>query len=502
MTTSLSELKVRSKRIADISAALGLLEWDQETCMPPAASAARGDQRGALAEIAHEMLVAPETLRLLEGAERETASLPEDSNDRRLTAVARRDYDHAVKVPAELVAEISRASSITHEVWARAREASDFELFAPHLETMFGLARRMADCLGYSGHVYDALLDLYEPGATHAAIRTLFTELRPRLVELTHAISARPPVDDSPLHGSFPVDAQRALTLSVVAALGFDLARGRQDEAAHPFCAGFSHNDVRITTRFSTAYLGQALWSSMHEAGHGMYDQGWPADWEGTPLGGGASLGIHESQSRLWENVVGRSRPFCRWLLPKLKQAFPDRFNATGAEALYRAANRVVPSFIRVEADEVTYNLHILLRFELESELLAGTLAIKDLPDAWNDRMEQYFGIHPRSAAEGVLQDVHWSEGLIGYFPTYTLGNIVSGQLWDALTRDIPAVDAHIENGNFAPILAWQNSHVHQYGRKYLPGELVQLATGKPLSSEPYVAYLVGKYSELYDLPR
>jgi carboxypeptidase Taq len=302
------------------------------------------------------------------------------------------------------------------------------------------------------------------------------------------------------LHGAFPIDKQREVTLQAVQKIGFDMHCGRQDEAAHPFCANASKYDVRLTTRFDPNYLGQALYASLHEAGHGMYEQGSPDAYEGTILAGSSSLGVHESQSRLWENLVGRSRAFCRFFLPTLQAAFPDALGAVSVEAFYRAVNKVAPSFIRVEADEVTYNLHILLRFEMESDLLTGKLAFKDVPEAWNAKMEEYLGITPQTNSEGCLQDVHWSEGLIGYFPTYTLGNLISAQLFHYIRQAEPNLDAKIESGDFAPILSWLRANIHAYGGKFLPHEVIEKATGEPLTSKYYNAYLNGKFGEIYAL--
>ena len=306
--------------------------------------------------------------------------------------------------------------------------------------------------------------------------------------------------DASLIHGEFPIEKQKELTLKVVEAIGYDLSRGRQDEAAHPFCTNFSRDDVRITTRFDEKYIAQSLYASMHEAGHAMYEQGSPAKYEATPLAGGVSLGVHESQSRLWENLVGRSRSFCQWVFPMLQATFPDKFTDTIPERWYRAVNKVEPSFIRVEADEVTYNLHILLRFELECDLLTGALTVSDLPDAWNAKMQTYLGITPKNYAEGCLQDVHWSAGLIGYFPTYSMGNLLSSQLWQAAKKSLPELDAQIGSGEFGPLLGWLRENVHGYGHKYLPGELILKATGEPLTSRYYVDYLKTKYGDIYGL--
>ncbi|HZO90322.1 MAG TPA: carboxypeptidase M32 [Chthonomonadaceae bacterium] len=501
MSESLHQLKTRLARISRLRQAAALLGWDQQTYMPPGAAAARAEQSATLSQLIHEMFVGEETGRLLEKAVAETQGVDPDSDDARLLAVLRRDYDRATRLPTELVTEIARHTALAQEVWQRARANSDFAAFAPALEKMLNLIRQEAEYLGYEQHPYNALLEGYEPGARQAEVAAMFAEMKPHLVALTQAIAAsKNPIDDRLLYGHFPIERQRELTLHVVQSLGYDLQRGRQDEAAHPFCSDFSRDDVRITTRFSPEYLAQALYASLHEAGHAMYEQGSPPEYEATPLAGAASLGVHESQSRLWENLVGRSRPFCAYLFPQLQQTFPDQFGKADVEAYYRAINKVEPSLIRVEADEVTYNLHILLRFELECDLLTGQLTVSDLPEAWNARMKAYLGVTPPDDAHGVLQDIHWAIGLVGYFPTYTIGNLLSAQLWHAARQALPDLDAQIARGEFAPLLGWLRQNVHRYGRKYLPGELAVKATGEPLTSRYYVDYLTAKFRDLYSL--
>ncbi len=501
MSESLHKFKARCAMISRLGQAAGLLGWDQQTYMPSGAAMARAEQMAALGQFLHELSTSEETGNLLVKAEADTAGQPDDSDEVRMLRVFRRAFDKATKLPTELVAEIARHASIGQDIWARARHANDFVAFAPALEKMLDLTRQSAGYLGYKDHLYDALIDNYEPGTTTADVAAMFAELKPDLVALTHAIAhSKRPVDDSNVHGDFPTEQQKALTLAVVAAVGYDLTRGRQDIAEHPFCSNFSRDDVRITTRFDPKFLNQALYASLHEAGHAMYEQGSPAVYEATSLAGGASLGVHESQSRLWENQVGRSRGFCRWVFPQLQTHFPDALAHSDAETFYRAVNKVTPSLIRVEADEVTYNLHTMLRFELECDLLTGKLAVADLPAAWNAKMESYLGVTPPTNADGVLQDVHWSCGLIGYFPTYSIGNLLSAQLWEAAKTALPDLDAQIERGEFAALLGWLRTNVHAYGSKYLPKELVLKATGKPLSARAYVTYLTTKYSDIYAL--
>jgi carboxypeptidase Taq len=501
MADSLTQLKDRLLRVKRLSEVSELLDWDQQTYLPEGAAAARGEQSATLSEVIHETLVSDTTGDLLARAEREIAGLDSESDDARMLAVVRRDFDRETKIPADLVAELSRHAAVAHSIWVRARQENDFASFVPALEKMLDLTRRKAEHLGYDGHIYDALLDAYEPGMKQADVARMFAELKPVLVKLIGAIGASTrPTDTQMLHRSYPVQAQRELTLALAAAFGFDLKRGRQDEAAHPFCSGFNRDDVRITTRFDPDYLGQGLYATLHETGHGLYEQGLPAEYDPTPLGASVSLGIHESQSRLWENLVGRSRPYCEFLFPRLEAAFPTATKGESAESLYRAVNAVKPSLVRVEADEVTYNLHIMVRFELECALLTGTLAVNDLPEAWNERMREYFGLTPPDDSQGVLQDVHWSAGLMGYFPTYALGNVISGQLWHAIRAAIPDLDEQTRRGRFDDLLAWLRANVHRYGRKYLPAELIQKATGEPLTARHYTDYLTTKYTELYAL--
>jgi carboxypeptidase Taq len=393
----------------------------------------------------------------------------------------------------------SKLAAEAHEKWVEARANNDFKGFAPTLEQMFDIAREEAEHLGYKDHIYDALLDQYEEGATAADCRAMFESLKGPNVTLVKDIKERGrKIDDSPLTGEWDLEKQRKFTEKLVRAIGFDMDRGRQDTAAHPFCTGWSVGDIRLTTRFKP-YIGSAIFGSLHEAGHGMYEQGTPRAWDRTPLAGGVSLGLHESQSRTWENIVGRSKAFWSHFLPDLQQVFPE-LAGYDVDTWYRMINKVEPSFIRVEADEVTYNLHILVRFELECDLLENKLAVKDLPEAWNAKYQQYLGITPKNDAEGCLQDVHWSSALIGYFPTYSMGNLLSYQIWNRLRRDVGDTDALIASGNFQPILGWLQQHIYSQGRKYTPKDLVMRVTGKPIGAEDYLAGLDKKYREIYEI--
>jgi carboxypeptidase Taq len=502
----MQELKQLQSHLAEIKAlseAAAVLEWDQQTYMPPGGAGARASQITALVGVIHEKLTGAETARLLEKAEREIVSLDADSEEAAYLRAARRDFDQAAKVPTSLVAEMARVTTLAHEQWASARTTSDWSVFAPWLTQILDLTRQQADHLGHGGERYDALLDQYEPGMTTAEVRVMFEAIKPDLVALVQAVAAQGPnaVDDSVLHLAFDEEKQKQFGETVVKALGYDWSRGRQDRAVHPFCTSFGINDVRITTRFDRNFLPTALFGSIHEAGHALYEQGIGERYEGNILADGASLGFHESQSRLWENLVGRSRPFWQRFYPDLQAAFPESLGDVGEEAFYRAINKIKPSLIRVEADEVTYNLHILLRFEMEQDLLSGALSVADAPAAWNAKMQQYFGLTPPDDAQGILQDVHWSGGSLGYFPTYSVGNLLSVQLYDKANSDLGGqIESQIASGDFAPLLGWLRENIHQYGRKYLPKELVHRVVGGPLDPAPYLRYLKAKFGAVYEL--
>ncbi len=499
----MNEIIALEAHLADIRAlaeAAAVLGWDQQTYMPPGGADSRAAQMAALSTVIHEKMTGPETARRLDAAEAAARGDGPDSDAAALVRVVRRDFDQAAKLPGNLVAEMARVTALAHAHWADARAASDWVRFAPWLEQILDLTRQAADHLGHGGERYDALLDQYEPGTTTAEVRALFEAIKPDTVALVQKIAAQGPdaVDASPLSRFYDEDKQKAFGETVIKALGYDFNRGRQDRALHPFCTSFGSGDVRITTRFDPHFLPMALFGSIHETGHALYEQGLNSRYPGA-LGGAASLGVHESQSRLWENLVGRSRPFWNHFYAPLQAAFPDALGGTSEDQWYRAINRVAPSLIRVEADEVTYNLHILLRFEMETALLSGALPVADAPEAWNKKMEDYFGLTPPDDAAGILQDVHWSAGLIGYFPTYTLGNILSVQLYRQADKDSGGgLAAQIAAGDFAPLLSWLRENVHQWGRKFLPKDLAVRATGGPLDPAPYLAYLQDKFGSVY----
>lgn len=486
------DLKTRLNKITHLSQAAAVLEWDQETYMPEGAEESRARQVGTLRSLAHEMLVSDETVTLLEKAS------PESDIDVDLVRVVRRDIDKATKVPSSLIAEMAEASGRSKSAWQKARGTNDFSLFAPHLERILELAIRHAEALGYEETLYDALLDQYEEGMTTRQVQDVFDEVKTELVPIVKQIAQAPSLDEGPAHGVFPLDRQWDFGLRVAQELGYDLNCGRQDLSAHPFSTSFSITDVRITTRAEEHFFNPAFFGTLHEAGHAMYEQGIDLALEGLPLADGTSLGMHESQSRLWENLVGRSSHFWDHYYPQAQKLFPEALSGVSKNAFYQAINAVSSSPIRVEADEVTYNLHIMLRFELEQEMIAGRISVNDLPAAWNDRMESWLGIRPDNDTEGVLQDIHWSLGAIGYFPTYALGNLMSVQLFNAAERDIPALKEQIATGQFAPLLGWLRSNVHQHGRRRSANELLEKATGSSLNATPWLDYVRQKFGAIY----
>jgi len=501
MDEALKKLKTRLGEIHDLERAAAVLEWDQQTYMPPGGAAARAEQAATLRETAHRWFVADDIGAALDLLRGPAESWDYDSDEASLVRVVSRDFEKARKVPPELVSEIARVSAMAYEAWVKAREQSEFSIFQPHLERIVGLNIRLAEALGYEDKIYDPLLDQFEPEAKTEQVAAVFTELKQGLVPLVAAISERVgAVDGAVLHRRTDPDAQWAFGLQVIKDFGFDFNRGRQDKSVHPFTTSFSIGDVRLTTRIDPDYLPTALYGSLHECGHGMYEQGYALDLERTPLADGASLGIHESQSRLWENLVGRSRAFVNCYFPQLKQAFPEQLGDCDRETFYRAVNRVEPSLIRVEADEVTYNLHIMLRFELENEMLEGKVSVADLPEAWNAKMREYLGIEPPNDALGVLQDIHWSGGTFGYFPTYALGTVMSVQFFDQARSDIPTLEEQISAGDFGGLREWLTANIYQHGRKFTPAELLRRVTGGDLTVTNYLRYITDKYSEIYEL--
>jgi carboxypeptidase Taq len=487
--------------VNDLESAASVLHWDQATYMPPGGAGARARQMATLQRLAHEKFTDPGIGKLLDELRPYEESLPYDSDEASLIRVARRDYEKAVKVPPAFIAELSGHTSETYITWTKARPANDFAAVQSRLEKTLDLSRQLASFFPGYEHVADPLIDYADPGMKASAVRSLFAELRGEHVPLVQAITAQPPPDDACLKQQFPEARQLAFGQEVIRRFGYDFERGRQDKTHHPFMAKFSLGDVRITMRVKENDLGEALFSTVHETGHALYEQGIRMEFEGTPLAAGASSGVHESQSRLWENVVGRSRGFWEFFYSRLQGAFPSQLKSVPLEKFYRAINKVERSLIRTDADEVTYNLHVMMRFDFELALLEGKLAVRDLPEAWRERMKSDLGVAPPDDRDGVLQDVHWFGGLIGgAFQGYTLGNILSAQFFEAATRAHPSIPEEIARGRFGTLHDWLRQNIYQHGRKFTPDELVQRATGNPLNVQSYVRYLRQKYGELYKL--
>jgi len=491
-----AELVRRSREVSLIQSCSAVLGWDQQTYMPRAGAALRGDQLALLAGWAHQKATDPvlgELLAAVEGSASDPDSI-EAANVREL----RHAFDRSVKIPARLVEELARITTLAQDAWQQARAKNHFATFRPLLERVLALKREEAAAVGYVDHPYDALLDEYEPGATTAGIRVLFSGLEKELVPLIRAEAEKKKPRTDILHRDFPIDRQKWFAESAAAAIELDFQSGRIDTTAHTFCSAFGPGDCRLTTRYNPKFFNEAFFGVLHEAGHGMYEQGLLPEHHGTPAGTYCSLGIHESQSRFWENQIGRSKPFWDHFFPRLKQAFPGALDEARTEDFLSAINAVEPSFIRVEADEATYNLHILLRFELELALLSGDLAVADLPGAWNEKFEKLFGLVPKTDSEGCLQDIHWSFGGFGYFPTYTLGNLYAAQFGEALKRDYgeSEIARSVRVGDFRPVLGWLRDRVHRHGRRYRAERLCERATGAALSPEPFLRYLKEKLSQ------
>jgi len=489
------KLRERFREVALIGGASGLLSWDQDTYMPPKSAPCRADQLACLSGWRHRLAVAPEVNDWIKACEDQ--GFPAGSKEAANLREWRRDYDREAKLPQALVEDFERTSSLARMAWMDARAKSEFPIFAPHLAKLLALTREKANYWGYQDSRYDALLDGFEPGARTGQLRSLFAELRPAIVAILGPAAERSAITPGELlSGNYPIAGQQALNREVAAAMGFDFEAGRIDTTAHPFCASPGVGDVRLTTRYHERDFSVSLYGVMHEAGHGLYDQGLPEDDFGTPAGEAASLGIHESQSRLWENKVGCARPFWEHWLPAAARHLPDLARFSPAE-ITRALNRVSPSFIRVEADEVTYDLHIILRFELELRLLEGDLAVADLPTAWNEEFEKMFSLRVPDDAHGCLQDIHWSLGIFGYFPTYTLGNLNSAQLFAAARKQIAGLDTQLAQGSYKALLDWLRANVHAHGRCLPPQDLMQQATGEPTQISYHLEYLRAKLAAL-----
>ena len=500
MQEKLKQLKAILAEVYDLSSAAALLGWDQQTYMPSAGAEGRGYQMATLQKIAHNKFTSGLVGELLEDLAEYSEQLDPDSNDACLIRVTDREYKKQTKVTSEWVENFARETTVAHNVWERAREENDFASFQPNLERIFELRREYSAFFVPYDHVYDPILDDFEPGLKTADVQEIFNALRPKQVELIKAISEKPQVDDSFLRGEFDEGKQWDFGVSVITAFGYEWDRGRQDKAAHPFTESNGIDDVRITTRIHPDELTAGLFSTLHESGHALYELGVDHGFARSPLATGASLAMHESQSRMYENLLGRSMPFWEFYYPRLQETFPAQLGNVSLEDFYRGINKVEPSLIRVEADEATYNLHVMLRLELEIALMEGSLEVKDLPEAWNAKMEEFLGVIPPDDSDGVLQDVHWSSGLIGYFSTYALGNLISLQLWELILQDIPNLPEQVRKGEFNELLEWLRKKVHRHGAKYEPQDLIMRITGSKIDPEPYMRYLNTKFSQIYNL--
>lgn len=496
MSQAYNQLIDRIKDVARLDSIGQLLDWDQETGMPENGVSARAEQIALVAGIGHEKFVSDETRRLLDAAQAPAGDAVAETNIREI----RRRFERKAKLPTDLVKEMAHTATIAKDVWAKARKASDFAAFEPLLSKTVELKRKAAEFIGYKTEPYDALMDEFEPGAKSADIEKLFAELVQATVPLLQRITAAPKKPDaSILARHFPKAQQQALSRKFAESLGYDFKAGRADVSTHPFCTTIGGpGDVRITTRYLEDFLPAAMFGTMHEVGHALYEQGLPRDHRFTPMAEAVSLGIHESQSRMWENLVGRSRPFWECHYKEVQAAFPEALGGVPLDAFCGAINTVQPSLIRVEADELTYNLHIALRFEIERGLISGTVAAKDVPGVWNEKFRKYLGLTPPSDREGCLQDIHWSMGAIGYFATYTLGNLYAAQFFEQARKDIPELDDHIRKNDHKPLLAWLRKNIHQHGQRYRAHELVQRVTGRPLTIGPFVSYVTKKFGAVY----
>jgi carboxypeptidase Taq len=499
--TNFNTLLEQVYEIHDLDKVSSLMRWDRQVNMPPGGSEARTQQLMTLTRLSHNAFTSDEIGELLVGAAEELNGTNYDSTEASLIRLLQYKYDKSRKLPAEFVARRTKISNEAQNAWEKARKENDFPTFQPWLEQIIGLGQEMVGYYGYENEPYDALLDDYERDAKTADVRAIFDAAKEALLPLREALSERvEAIDDSLLYRHYDIAKQKAFAHIIAEAVGYDFSRGHLGTAVHPFATSFSRDDARITARWYDNYLAPSLFGTLHESGHAMYEQGTHPDLARTPLARGTSSGIHESQSRMIENVVGRSYGFWQRHFPKLQQIFPEQLGVETAESFHRAINKVQPSLIRVEADEVTYNLHIILRFELEQAMLSGDLKAADLPAAWNEKMQALIGIVPPTDSDGCLQDIHWTSPSFGYFPTYALGNLYAAQFFEAAQEQNPAIEKEFEDGRVEGLVNWLVENVHQHGSKYTPHELVVRATGRPLSHEAFTRYIWNKFSDLYGL--
>lgn len=487
-----------TQKAADLNNASAVLGWDQETYMPPKSAGFRARQLSTLATLAHETVTSEHYGNLLQDLLSTDGLADEEQQNVRLSF---EDFDKNRKLPGSFVEEMSQASSNSFNAWIQARNENKFSVFAPELDKMIALKRKQADLYGYECHAYNALMDDYEKGATVDLLDGVFGVVKAELPTLLQKIAAVPQVDDSFFSKFYPKQQQWNFSLSVLNSMGYDMKAGRQDYAEHPFTTSFSPTDVRITTRVNENDFAALLWSTIHEGGHALYEQGLPEAYYGLPLGQATSLAIHESQSRLWENCVGRGLDFWTAFYPELQQTFPDQLQDVSLSSFYKGMNKVQPSLVRTEADEVTYHFHVMIRYEIEKALLENNIQTKDLPAYWNQQYQRYLGVTPPNDKQGVLQDVHWSHGSFGYFPTYSLGSFYAVQFFNRVSQDHFAVTGEISNGIFSSLLKWLRKQVHQHGRRYRSEELCKMITGKGLDINAFLSYANTKYAGIYGFP-
>lgn len=500
MSENLEKLNLKIAEITDLSGIQALLGWDQQVNMPPGGTEDRANQAALIGGMIHERITSDEMGQLLADLQTEISDLNADTDEARIVKQAKRNYDLQTKIPIEKLIEFIKVTTLANEIWVKARQNNDFPSFQPTLQRIVEMRQEQAEYFKPYDHPYDPLLDEFEPGMKTADVKQIFDVLRPKQVALLQAFAQAEQVENSFIKKNYDKTLQEKFGKYVVTKFGYNWQRGRLDIAPHPFTTGFGLGDIRITTRYLDNDGLSFLFSTMHEAGHAMYDQGLDPKYDRTALQGGTSFAFHESQSRLWENLVGRSKEFWTFFYPTFQMLFSQYLGETSLETFYKGFNRVEPSLIRVEADEVTYNMHIMLRLEIEIGLIEGSLNTKDLPEVWNNKMQEYLGIVPPNDTLGVLQDVHWSGGMIGYFSTYALGNLISVQLWEKMLQDHPNIPEEVMQGEFSSILAWMHKNVHQFGTKYEPQELIQKITGSKISPEPYLRYLNKKFSSIYNL--
>ena len=499
MDSEIKLLKLHMAEVVDLQRSAALLSWDQQTYMPSGGSKDRAQQLATLEGLAHRLFISNKVGDLIGELESNVNDIDYDSDDASFIRYVSKKFKREKRMPNSLVSDLANTTSLAQEAWVLARQNNDYALFQPHLQKVLDLTRQKSECFTPWDNVYDPLLDIYEPDMKTSELQNIFSDIKDELIDLVSAIQgSNVKVDNSILYGDFEENMQREFGLTIARSFGYDFRRGRLDETVHPFCTHFSLDDVRITTRFDRKCLSSALFGIMHEVGHALYEQGISPQLSRTGLDTGVSLGVHESQSRLWENLIGRSRSFWKYYFPVLQKMFLGIFDNVSAEEFYFSINQSKPSLIRVEADEVTYNLHIIIRFELELDMLNGDLQLNDLPEAWADKYKTYLGLSPTNYVNGVLQDIHWSIGAIGYFPTYTIGNLMSVQLLQAAKKEIGDLDNQISQSDFADLLAWLRHNIHCHGSKYSPRELLHRITDNSVDPKPYMEYLHNKYSEIY----